>query len=66
MNNDWDWKTWMIGKNSMKIARKFFFSSHLNMNDVTDADYTQAQRVCKDSKTTNLGEYHDLYVQSNT
>ena len=25
-----------------------------------------AKRVCKDFKTKNLGEYHDLYVQTNT
>ena len=36
------------------------------MEDITDADYTHAKRVCKDSKIKYLGEYHDLYVQSNT
>ena len=35
------------------------------MEDVTDADYTPAKRVCKDFKI-NLGEYHDLYIQSDT
>ena len=25
-----------------------------------------AKRVCKDFEIKNLGEYHDLYVQSNT
>ena len=28
--------------------------------------YTCAKSVCKDFETENLGEYHDLYVQSNT
>ena len=42
------------------------FSNHLNMEDTTDADYAQAKRVCKDFEMKNLGEYHDLYVQSNT
>ena len=42
------------------------FYSHLNMEDITDADYAHAKRVCKDFKIKNLGEYHDLYIQSNT
>ena len=35
------------------------------MEDITDADYAHAKRVSKDFKIKNLGEYHDLYVQSN-
>ena len=34
------------------------------MEDLTDTDYTHAKRVCKNFKIKNLGEYHDLYVQS--
>ena len=30
------------------------------------ADYTYTKRVCKDFEIKNLGEYHDLYVQSDT
>ena len=37
------------------------------MEDITDTDYTHGKRVCKDfEKKNNIGEYHDLYVQSNT
>ena len=57
----------MIGKNSMKhhyLKRRFY--SHLYMEDITDADYAHAKRVCKDFEMKNLGEYHDLYVQSDT
>ena len=36
------------------------------MEDITDADYEHAKRVCKDFEIKNLGEYHDLYVQGNT
>ena len=36
------------------------------MEDVTDADYTHAKRVCKDFEIANSGEYHGLYVQSDT
>ena len=35
------------------------------MEDITDAIYTHAKRVCKDFKITNLGEYNNLYVQTN-
>ena len=38
------------------------FTSHLNIGDITDVDYTFAKRVCKDFKVKNLEEYHDLYV----
>ena len=36
------------------------------MEDITDADYTHPKRVCKDFEIKNLGENHDLYVQSVT
>ena len=36
------------------------------MEDITDADYAHAKRVCKDFEIKDLVEYHDLYVQSNT
>ena len=35
------------------------------MEDITDADYTPAKRVCKDFEIKSLGVYHDLYVQIN-
>ena len=35
------------------------------MEDITDADYVHAKRVSKDFQIKDLGEYHDLYVQSN-
>ena len=38
---------------------------HLNIEDITDADYAHAKRDCKDFEIRNLGE-HDLYVQSDT
>ena len=57
-----DWRKF----NEMSLHEKEDFYSHLNMEDYTDADYTHPKRVCKDFETKNLGEYHDLYVQSNT
>ena len=36
------------------------------MEDITDADYMHAKRVCKDFKIKSLGEYHGLHVKSDT
>ena len=36
------------------------------MDGITDADYTYTKRVCKGFGIKNVGEYHDLYVQSYT
>ena len=40
------------------------FYSHVNMEDITNADYAYAKRVFRDFEIQTLGEYHDLYVQS--
>ena len=40
--------------------------SELNLEDITDKDYGHVQKVWKVFGTKNLGEYHDLYVQSDT
>ena len=39
---------------------------NLNMEDITDVDYVYVNRVCKDFEIKNLGEYHDLYLKSDT
>ena len=52
--------------NETSLNKKENFYSHLNMEDNTDADYAHLKRVCKDFETKNIGEYHDLYVQSDT
>ena len=36
------------------------------MEDITNEDYANAKRVCKDFEIKNLWEYHDLYLQSIT
>ena len=48
------------------LTEKEDFYSLLNMEDITDADYAHAKRVCKDFEIKNLGECHDLYNQSHT
>ena len=47
--------------NETSLPGKADFYSHLNMEDIADADYTDAKRVCKDFEIKNLGEYHDLF-----
>ena len=54
-----DWEKF----NETSLPEKEDFYSHLNIEDITDADYAHAKRVCKDFEIKNLGEYHDLYVQ---
>ena len=41
-----------------------YFYSELNKEHITDEDYTGAQKVWNAFKIKNVGEYHDLYVQS--
>ena len=36
------------------------------MKNITDVDYRHAKRVFKNLNNKNLGDYHDLYVQSDT
>ena len=46
------------------LPDKEAFYSSLNIEDITDVDYTN--NVFKKFKLKNLGECHDLYVQSDT
>ena len=48
------------------LPNKEAFYSNLNMEDITDADYRHANKLFKEFKLKHLGEYHDLYVQSDT
>ena len=45
--------------------RKAFYRN-LNLEDISDEDYVHAQKVWDVFEIRNLGEYHDLYVQSDT
>ena len=36
------------------------------MEELSGIDYGHAEKVFKNSNIKNLGEYHDLYVQSDT
>ena len=52
--------------NEESLPDKESFYSELNKEDITDEDYVHAKKVWKVFKIKNLGEYHDLYVQSDT
>ena len=45
--------------------KKAFYSS-LYMEDISDVDHRHANNVFKKFKLKSLGEYHDLYAQSDT
>ena len=57
-----DWKKF----NETLLPQKEDFYSYLNIEDITDAYYAPAKRFCKDLKIKTLGEYRDLYVESDT
>ena len=48
------------------LPDKESFYSELNKEGITDEDYAHAQKVWDALNIKNLGEYHDLYVQSDT
>ena len=46
------------------LTEKEEFYSNLNIEDIIDAEYIHAKRNCKDFEIKNLGQYHDLYLES--
>ena len=51
-------------KNTLPPKEAFY--SNLNLEDISDEDYKHAQKVWDVFKINDLGEYHGLYVQSDT
>ena len=49
---------------SLPDKRAFYRS--LNMENISGVDYRHANKIFKEFKLKNLGDYHDLYVQSDT
>ena len=49
-----------------KLPDKESFYSELNNEHITDGDYAHAQKVYDTFNIKNLGEYHDLYIKSDT
>ena len=58
--DDWD------RFNEEKLPNKSDFYSSLNMEDISEIDYGHALKVFNKLNIKNLGEYRDLYVQSDT
>ena len=52
--------------NETALPPKKDFYSNLNLENISDEDYAHAQKVWDVFKIKNLGEYHDLYVKSDT
>ena len=48
------------------IPPKEAFYSELNLENITDEDYARVQKVWEVFEIKNLGEYQDLYAQSDT
>ena len=48
------------------LPEKKVFYSELHLEDITDEDYTHAQKVFEELKLKTVGGYHDLYVKSDT
>ena len=57
---------WLAKIQWVIITWKKDLCSYLNIEDITDADYDHTKRVYKDFETKKIGEYHDLYLQSDT
>ena len=49
--------------NEATLPEKDEFDSSLNTEDITDADYMHAKRVCKYFKIKLLGEYRDVILK---
>ena len=52
--------------NETSLPNKESFYSSLNMENIDEFDYRHGNNVFKKFKLKNLGEYHNLYVQSDT
>ena len=52
--------------NEISLPSKESLYSNLNIEDIDDIDYRHGNNVFNKFKLNNLGDYHDLYVQSDT
>ena len=52
--------------NETSLSDKEAFYSNLNMEYITNVDHRNAKRVFKNLCNKNLGDYHNLYVHSDT
>ena len=52
--------------NETSLPSKESFYSNLNMENIEDIDYRHGNNLFNKFKLNNLGDYHDLFVQSDT
>ena len=52
--------------NETSLPDKKAFCNELNLKDIFDKDYGHTQKEFKELKLKNLGDYDDLYIQSDT
>ena len=52
--------------NETSLPPKESFYSELNLEDISDKDYLHAQKIWTEFGIRILGDYHDLYVQTDT
>ena len=57
--------SWKRFDEEFLFSKEAFYSS-LNMEDIKDVDYRHAKKVFKNFNNNFLGDYHYLYVQSDT
>ena len=50
--------------NELPVKKSFY--SNLTMEDKSDTDYKHANNVFRKFNLNNLGDYHDLYMKSDT
>ena len=51
--------------NEMKLPSKVAFYSNLNISNISNRDYSHAQKVSKGFGMKNFGIYQDLYLKTN-
>ena len=52
--------------NKTTLSEKEGLNNNWNMEDITDATYLYAKRVCKESEINNLDEYYYLHCKTDT
>ena len=52
--------------NEKLIPSKELFYSNLTLENISEVDYMDANNVIKTFELSNLGDYHDLYIRSDT
>ena len=57
-----DWEKF----NETSSPEKEDFYSHLNIEDITNADYAHAKRVLKGFEIKTIGEHYHFYLQCDT